>query len=696
MLATVGPLATPAARATTTTISFPYDGIFGDIGVPVFWIVPRRVYSATFHLYGAQGGRGEEAGGRGGEVSDALAVKPGELLEIEVGGMPAGAVFGSSGGYDGGGAGGKGPAQDGGGGGGASDIRKAPFKLGDRLLVAGGGGGGGGYYCEVGVCGAGGAGGGQTGAAGGLDACNTVFFENVYGNIIGAPIGTENVSAGGGSQRSGGAGASCRSGYDNGDSGGRGDGGRGGGIGAIYCGNGSNANVAGLPGGGGGGGGGYYGGGGGLGGNAVTEYSSYYGQGPPPSGACGAWGGGGGAGGSSFGPSGAKFRSGAQRGNGKVTVTYTPNCSSGAICVRGIPGAPTGVNAAAGDHSAKVAFAPPDHWPPLTGYEVTASPGHEHATGRRSPITVKGLKNGTKYTFTVTATNLLGTGPESKPSNPVTPEPPPSAPTAVSAVAGDAVAVIAFTPPASPGSPISSYTVTASSGRNVIVASSPATMHGLTDGTKYTFTVTATNGIGTGPKSKPSNQIVPAGPPNPPTGAVALAGNGDATVGFLAPFADGSPITTYTVTAEPGGATATGTSSPITVAGLVNGTAYTFTVTATNALGASLPSAPSSAVTPVTVPTAPTEIVATVNPNFPDEASVSFTAPASDGGTAITGYTVTATSSDGGTNRTVSATGSPFVVTGLTAGKHYTFTVTAINGAGTGPPSAASAAVQIP
>ncbi len=166
--------------------------------------MPRRVYSATFHLYGAQGGRGEEAGGRGGEVSDTLAVKPGELLEINVGGMPTGAVFGSSGGYDGGGAGGKGPAQDGGGGGGASDIRKAPFKLGDRLLVAGGGGGGGGYYCEVGVCGAGGAGGGQTGAAGGLDACNTVFFENVYGNIIGAPIGAENVSAGGGGQRSGG------------------------------------------------------------------------------------------------------------------------------------------------------------------------------------------------------------------------------------------------------------------------------------------------------------------------------------------------------------------------------------------------------------------------------------------------------------------------------------------------------------
>ena len=67
---------------------------------------------------------------------------------------------------------------------------------------------------------------------------------------------------------------------------------------------------------------------------------------------------------------------------------------------------------------------------------------------------------------------------------------------------------------------------------------------------------------------------------------------------FLKPFAKGSPIESYTVTAEPGGQTVTGSRPPLTVTGLTNGTTYTFTVTATNAIGTSLPSAPSNPVTP--------------------------------------------------------------------------------------------------
>ena len=79
--------------------------------------------------------------------------------------------------------------------------------------------------------------------------------------------------------------------------------------------------------------------------------------------------------------------------------------------------------------------------------------------------------------------------------------------------------------------------------------------------------------------------------PGAPTAVSAVAGNGQATVGFTAPASDGaSAITSYTVTSSPGGKTATGTSSPITVTGLANGTTFTFTVTATNSLGTGLPS----------------------------------------------------------------------------------------------------------
>ena len=69
---------------------------------------------------------------------------------------------------------------------------------------------------------------------------------------------------------------------------------------------------------------------------------------------------------------------------------------------------------------------------------------------------------------------------------------------------------------------------------------------------------------------------------------------------FTAPgFTGGVPVTRYTVTANPGGATTTGTGSPITVGGLASGIAYTFTVTAQGSAGSSTPSAASNAVTPM-------------------------------------------------------------------------------------------------
>jgi hypothetical protein len=88
-------------------------------------------------------------------------------------------------------------------------------------------------------------------------------------------------------------------------------------------------------------------------------------------------------------------------------------------------------------------------------------------------------------------------------------------------------------------------------------------------------------------------------PPGAPTGvAVTVIGNEQVTVKFTAPASDGgSPITGYTVTSSPGGLTATGTASPIVVTGLANGTAYTFTVTATNSAGTSVPSTASTSVT---------------------------------------------------------------------------------------------------
>ncbi len=277
------------------------------------------------------------------------------------------------------------------------------------------------------------------------------------------------------------------------------------------------------------------------------------------------------------------------------------------VAVIGPPGAPVSATAIGGDAQATVSFSPPssDGGSPITTYTVTSSPSGITATGAASPILVPGLVNGTPYTFTVTATNAVGTGPPSAPSNSVTPAAVPGAPTIGTATAGNAQATVAFTPPASNGgSAITSYTVTSvPGGITAFGSASPITVIGLSNGTTYTFTVTATNGVGVGPASGPSNAVTPtapAGTPGAPTGVMATGGDAQATVAFSPPASNGgSPITSYLVTSIPGGITATGPASPITVTGLANGTSYTFTVTAINAVGPGPASLPSNAVTPL-------------------------------------------------------------------------------------------------
>ncbi|MEE4204297.1 MAG: fibronectin type III domain-containing protein [Halieaceae bacterium] len=91
--------------------------------------------------------------------------------------------------------------------------------------------------------------------------------------------------------------------------------------------------------------------------------------------------------------------------------------------------------------------------------------------------------------------------------------------------------------------------------------------------------------------------------PDAPTIGTATGGDAEATVTFTAPGEDGgSAITGYTATSSPGGITGTCASSPCTVSGLTNGTTYTFTVVATNAVGNSPASAASNSVTPALQP----------------------------------------------------------------------------------------------
>jgi trimeric autotransporter adhesin len=161
-------------------------------------------------------------------------------------------------------------------------------------------------------------------------------------------------------------------------------------------------------------------------------------------------------------------------------------------------------------------------------------------------------------------------------------------------------ATVTFTAPTwTGGLPILDYTATSSpSGFTGTASGSPITVNGLAPSTSYTFTVTARNSVGSSAASAASNSMTATTVPAAPTIGTATAGNASASVAFTANQTGGKVITSYTATSSPGGFTASGASSPLTVSGLTNGTAYTFTVTASNANGTSGASSPSNSVTP--------------------------------------------------------------------------------------------------
>ena len=286
----------------------------------------------------------------------------------------------------------------------------------------------------------------------------------------------------------------------------------------------------------------------------------------------------------------------------------------------------------------------------------------------------------------------------------------PGSPTAVVAVRGNASLAVTWAAPASTGgSPITDYQVKYSSNGgstwtnfvHPVSTATSLTVTGLTNGTAYVIKVIAKNAAGSSLPSANSAPVTPATVPGIPTAVVAVSGNTQLAVTWVAPASTGgSNITDYQVKySSNSGSTWTNFVHPVstmpslTVTGLTNGTAYVIKVIAKNAVGNSLPSANSAPVTPATVPGSPTAVVAVRGSS---QLAVTWTAPASTGGSVITDYLVKYSSNGGSTwtnffhpvSTVLSCT-----VTGLANGTAYVIKVIAKNAVGSSLPSANSAPV---
>jgi hypothetical protein len=313
---------------------------------------------------------------------------------------------------------------------------------------------------------------------------------------------------------------------------------------------------------------------------------------------------------------------------------------------------------------------------------------------------VRGLINGTTYTFWIADAHSAAVQSNVLQVIPVTT---PDAPTGLTAVPGNGQVTLAWAAPASTGgTAITGYRVSISppggpeKSTDIPIASS-YTVAGLTNGTTYNFTIAAVNAAGASPPSNAAG-AVPATTPDAPTRLKAVPGNVQVTLTWTAPASTGgAAVTGYHVSwgTGPQDSVDVSATTRYTVPSLTNGTRYAFTVIAVTPVGASPPSNVARAI-PAAVPDPPADLTAAAGNA---QVTLTWIAPASAGGATVIGYDLyvgTAADIDG-SHPLARITGTAVTVAGLANGTSYYFTVVAVNRIGpSGPEQTQAVPITVP
>jgi hypothetical protein len=390
-----------------------------------------------------------------------------------------------------------------------------------------------------------------------------------------------------------------------------------------------------------------------------------------------------------------------------ATGNYSASSDSVLSTPTELPEPPTELSVLSIDGGLTITFVPPSNASiPINNYKYQIADGlwlPITPSKAGSPVTIKGLTNGTEYSVKLKAIVAAGDGSASEPVL-GTPAKPPGAPILTSIVTANTELTVFFTKPTNTGGlPLLGYShstnagssYTASTVTELTSTTAKVTITGLVNGTNYTIYLKARTAAGLGSMSN-SLLGTPSTTASAPSQLIAAVDNNSAAISFTPPASTGgAAITNYKyqlndspwVTRTPAAS-----SSILLLNNLVNGRTYDLKIKAVNAAGDGEES-PSLTFTPAARPTAPTIRSIVANDK---RLQLIFTASANAGGIGINSYEY---SLDGGVSFITANTPNigaavgdsletPYIlIFNLANGTTYDVVLRAVNAAGTSPVS---------